>query len=346
MLNLRIHTDNTLSATGELIFDRDGEYCYGRRAFLHGDRIGFTLLLPRALGASYVKACIRNDYTGCVIERQLHFSTMKCDMDLYRVTVDTVKDFCTKDDISDKKENSGLYFIGFYIKTVAGDAYAYKPSCGNTVAFRKAEGDMPYQFQLTVSDFSHNAPEWIYGGIIYHVFVDRFCRTVETPMRRDSILNTDWDNGIPEYPEYPGAHLENNTFFGGNLYGVADKLDYISSLGVNCIYLSPVFEAYSNHKYDTGNYMKVDDAFGGEDALRKLISEAQKSNIRIILDGVFNHTGDDSIYFNKYGKYDSIGAYQSKSSEYYSWYDFKEFAYEYTSWWGIKTRPRIHTGRA
>ena len=336
MQNLRIHTDNTLSATGELIFDRDGEYCYGRRAFTHGDRIGFTLLLPRALGTSGVLMKMRNDHTGSIIKRELVWNGRRRDMDVYSCLIDT------NDDI---KERCGLFFIGFSVNTVVGEAFAYKPSCGSRVAFRIADGDMPFSFQLTVSDFSFAAPEWIYGGTIYHVFVDRFCRTVETPVRSDSILNTDWDNGIPEYPDYPGAHLENNTFFGGNLYGVTDKLDYIASLGVNCIYLSPIFEAYSNHKYDTGNYMKVDESFGGESALEKLISEASKRNIRIILDGVFNHTGADSIYFNKYGKYDSLGAYQSKESKYYSWYDFKHFPDDYTSWWGIKTLPRIHTDR-
>jgi glycosidase len=157
------------------------------------------------------------------------------------------------------------------------------------------------------------------------------------------ILNTDWENGLPQYPLYPGAPLENNMFFGGNLDGVTKKLDYIASLGVNCIYLNPIFEAHSNHKYDTGNYLKIDDMFGGEEAFLRLLAEAKKRNIRIVLDGVFNHTGDDSIYFNRRGRYPTLGAYQSKDSPYYSWYDFKKFPDEYTCWWNIGILPRINT---
>ena len=105
-------------------------------------------------------------------------------------------------------------------------------------------------------------------------------------------------------------------FFGGNLKGIEDKLDYLYELGTRVIYLSPIFEAYSNHKYDTGDYMRVDACFGGDEALKELIERAKEKNIGIILDGVFNHTGADSLYFNKFGNYDSIGAYQSKNSKY------------------------------
>jgi hypothetical protein len=140
---------------------------------------------------------------------------------------------------------------------------------------------------------------------------------------------------VPQYGEYPGAFVKNNVFFGGNLIGVREKLDYLASLGVSVIYLSPIFKAYSNHKYDTGDYMTVDEMFGGDKALKELIKEASRKDIKIILDGVFNHTGDDSLYFNKYGKYDSLGAYESRESEYYNWYNFKNHPDEYESWWGI-----------
>ena len=131
--------------------------------------------------------------------------------------------------------------------------------------------------------------------------------------------------------------------YGGTLKGITKKLDYIKSLGTTIIYLSPIFKSPSNHKYDTADYTKVDKAFGGESALRELISEAKKRKIGIILDGVFNHTGSDSLYFNKYGNYKSIGAYQSKESKYYSWYEFQKFPDKYTSWWGIDILPRINT---
>jgi cyclomaltodextrinase len=113
-------------------------------------------------------------------------------------------------------------------------------------------------------------------------------------------------------------------------------------LGVNIIYLSPIFEAYSNHKYDTGDYHKIDPMFGSEASLIKLIRKAKKYGISIILDGVFSHTGDDSIYFNKYGRYDSTGAFQSMDSPYYQWYTFNKWNDDYLSWWGIKTLPEVN----
>ena len=91
-----------------------------------------------------------------------------------------------------------------------------------------------------------------------------------------------------------------------------------------------------------GNYHKIDPMFGTENSLKKLIKEAKKYNIHVILDGVFSHTGDDSIYFNKYGRYDSIGAYQSKDSPYYDWYTFNNWNDDYVSWWGIKTLPEVN----
>ena len=232
----------------------------------------------------------------------------------------------------------GLYYLRFEADTARGRYYSRREGAN----YYLAEEAAAFDFQLLISDFLYEKPSWIYGGIIYHVFVDRIFRGTETPPSAGGILDPDWENGIPEYPPYPGAPLKNNTFFGGNLDGVRLKLSYIASLGVNCIYLSPIFRAASNHKYDTGDYTTVDEAFGGDAALLRLVAEAEDYGIRIILDGVFNHTGDDSMYFNKYGHYDTVGAYQSKDSPYYSWYDFEKFPDKYTSWWGIDILPRIN----
>ena len=158
--------------------------------------------------------------------------------------------------------------------------------------------------------------------MIYHIFVDRFNRGKNTKQSQKSHLLCEWDAPIPEYPRYIGEPIKNDYFYGGNLRGITDKLDYLKSLGVTVLYLSPIFESPSNHKYDTADYMSVDEAFGGEQELKKLIKSAKRLGISVILDGVFNHTGSDSIYFNKNGNYKSLGAYQSKDSEYYSWYTF------------------------
>ncbi len=182
-------------------------------------------------------------------------------------------------------------------------------------------------------------------GVIYHVFVDRFASSGRYPVKERAVLNPDWDHGVPPYALYPGEALDNNVFFGGDLTGVEEKLDYIAELGVKTIYLSPIFEAYTNHKYDTADYLTVDSMFGGENALRSLCQAAREKDIQVILDGVFNHTGDDSVYFNRYGHYDSVGAYQSKESPYYSWYYFKNHPYEYDSWWGVDILPRLHSDK-
>ncbi len=182
-------------------------------------------------------------------------------------------------------------------------------------------------------------------GVIYHVFVDRFATSGRYPLKERAVLNPDWDNGTPPYALHPGEPLDNNVFFGGDLTGVEQKLDYIADLGVKTIYLSPIFDAYTNHKYDTGNYLAVDSMFGGEEALRSLCQAAKEKGIAIILDGVFNHTGDDSVYFNRYGHYDSVGAYQSTQSPYYSWYYFKNHPCEYDSWWGVDILPRLHSDK-
>ncbi len=182
----------------------------------------------------------------------------------------------------------------------------------------------------------------IKGGV-YHIFVDRFNKT-DVKLRPDSKYNNDWENGIPEYQRNTGEFLENNTHFGGSFEGIEKKLDYLENLGVDAIYLSPVCKAYSNHKYDVGSYFDIDENFGGKEGLVSLVKKCHDRNIKVILDAVFNHTGDNSVYFNKFNNYSDTGAYQSKNSPYYAWYTFTNYPHEYNSWWGIKCLPAINKG--
>ena len=199
------------------------------------------------------------------------------------------------------------------------------------------------KFSLLVYEDYFRAKEWFGNGIMYHVFVDRFAKGDIAPWYRDDVvINDDWYNGVPQYAKNPGDRLANNMFFGGNLKGIEDKLDYLASLGTKVIYLSPIFKAYSNHKYDTGDYMTVDEMFGGEEAFRSLLEKARERGMSIILDGVFNHTGDDSLYFNKHGKYQSVGAYNDYNSPYREWFNFKNYPYDYDSWWGIDILPKLN----
>lgn len=198
-------------------------------------------------------------------------------------------------------------------------------------------------YELLVFNKDYDTPDWIKGGLIYHIFVDRFYREeiFNKNDKRGIVIRNDW-GGMPNYIPDKYGEVANNDFFGGNLDGIIKKLPYLKELGVTAIYLSPIFEAYSNHKYDTGDYLKIDPMFGDEKLLSMLCGESKKYGIGIILDGVFSHTGDDSIYFNKYGSYNSAGAFQSKQSPYFEWYTFNNWNDDYKCWWGIKTLPEIN----
>lgn len=207
----------------------------------------------------------------------------------------------------------------------------------NGAAFAKGK---PRPWQLTVFSAHYTTPDWIKGGAFYHIFVDRFKSSGRRVEKEGAVLREDW-GGLPVYLPDEKGEIKNNDFFGGDLPGIIEKLPYLHELGVSCIYLSPVFEAASNHKYDTGDYLKIDPAFGTEVDFIALCEQAAALGIKIILDGVFNHTGSDSIYFNREERYDSLGAYNSQASKYYKWYSFTDWPDKYEAWWGIYTLPGI-----
>lgn len=198
------------------------------------------------------------------------------------------------------------------------------------------------QFMLLVYDADFTVPRWLGSKIIYHIFVDRFAKTGgDLSIRDDAVFNSDWDGDVPSFAEKPGGEVANNDFFGGSLDGIVQRLDYLASLGVGTLYLSPIFEAYSNHRYDTGDYERVDALVGGDPALDRLLEAAAERGMKVILDGVFNHTGDDSRYFNRRGRYPETGAYQSPESPYFKWYNFRDYPDSYECWWNIRILPRL-----
>ena len=240
-----------------------------------------------------------------------------------------------------KNVQPGLYF--YYFEIFIGNSVFYTSSINNYdfELIHNPSSVKPFELVLYSDDFK--TPKTFYGKTMYHIFVDRFYKSSKpVPLRDDAILINDFENGIPEFASQKGGEVKNNTFFGGTLYGICEKLDYLCELGVDIIYLSPIFKAFSNHKYDTGDYLTIDEMFGGKQALEQLLEQARQRNIMVVFDGVFNHTGDDSVYFNKYGKYQSLGAYQSKESPYYKWYTFNNFPNDYECWWGIDILPRLN----
>lgn len=201
-------------------------------------------------------------------------------------------------------------------------------------------GDWLPEWQLTVTECDYKTPNWAKQGVIYQIFADRFCKKGDIPFTKRGRLHADWYER-PDIAE-DGKEYRADDFFGGNIEGIISKLDYIRSLGVKCIYLSPIFKSCSNHRYDTGDYLAIDELFGTEEQFKTLLDEAHSRDIKIMLDGVFNHTGADSKYFNREGNYDTLGAYQSKQSPYYDWYYFTHYPTEYACWWGSTVVPTVN----
>lgn len=232
-------------------------------------------------------------------------------------------------------DTAGIYYYRFEMRNRDGVWYYGRGENGESVC-----GENLPEWQLTVYKSSYKTPDFAKGNIIYHVFVDRFNRADGVKTKRKYRLHESFSES-PEVVSADGKYYADD-FFGGNFNGIREKLDYLEELGVGIIYLSPIFKAYSNHRYDTGDYLKVDELLGTEDDLKRLLDAAHEKGMKIILDGVFNHSGADSLYFNKFGTYDSLGAYQSKSSPYYDWYYFKKFPDEYACWWGCDNVPDLN----
>lgn len=230
----------------------------------------------------------------------------------------------------------GVWFYRFEGEMSDGSVAFFGRGSGGTAL----RGDWLPEWQLTVSKYDYKTPNWAKQGIIYQIFADRFCKVGEQEFDKHGRMHVYW-NERPDIAE-DGKDYRADDFFGGNAKGIMSRLDYLKSLGVSCIYLSPIFKSSSNHRYDTGDYLQIDELFGTEDELRALVAKAKKKGIAVMLDGVFNHTGADSRYFNKDGRYHEVGAYQSRESKYFDWYYFNEYPNDYHCWWGSTVVPTVN----
>lgn len=194
-------------------------------------------------------------------------------------------------------------------------------------------------YQLTVTFQGYKTPDLLKGGVIYQIFPDRFYRGGNADVCEGKVLRKDW-GGQPTYRNADGQIL-NNEFFGGDFKGITAKLGYLKEMGVTVVYLNPIVTAFSSHRYDTGDYMQPDPLLGTEDDLKEMLSEGEKAGIFFVFDGVYNHTGADSKYFNRYSRYPSLGAYNSIDSPYYGWYEFYDYPDGYKSWWNFSSLPSI-----
>lgn len=301
---------------------RKTEYKSAVRAIATREKVKFRIIVPRSMGCSGARLAVRKDGEDTVFYSMFWAGMCGNDHEFWELHF-----YAT---------TPGLYFYHFELDTPWG--LNYLKNTGGGIGDFNAQGA---EFQQTVYDSQFKTPDFLKGGIIYQIFPDRFYNsgTEKTGVPESRVMRK-WGEE-PFWNESQMNGMWNNDYFGGDLKGIEEKLPYIKSLGVTCIYLNPIFEANSNHRYDTADYEKIDPLLGTEQDFKSLCKKAKKMGISVILDGVFSHTGCDSKYFNMYSHYDCVGAYNSTESPYYSWYKFTDYPNDYKSWWGIKLLPEV-----
>lgn len=229
----------------------------------------------------------------------------------------------------------GLYFYYFKIETAESKFNLYKQGSDTNME----EGDL---WQVTCYDKDYDTPSEFKGKVMYQIFPDRFYKygNADTKDKLEPFIIHENTDDIPVYLPNEQGKIVNNDFFGGNLKGISHKIPYLKEMGVGIIYLNPIFMAYSNHRYDTADYKRIDPLLGTEADFADLCKEAHKSGIKIILDGVFSHTGSNSVYFDSNHIFGN-GAVSNEKSPYREWYMFEQYPHKYTSWWGIDTLPCV-----
>ena len=283
-----------------------------------GTPVTFTVLTDRMQGAKSVRMVTRSALTGVEQNYALVWQGLRGCVETWQGTI--------------QPDAPDVFFYHFAVECKDGPVLLQKGAASASVAGNGSD------YQLTVYDAAGALP--VQYDVMYQIFPDRFCNSgaPKENVPDDRILRNDW-GGQPYYKPDASGTVRNDDYFGGDLPGITQKLDYLAGLGVTTLYLNPVFEAHSNHRYNTADYSKIDPLLGTAEDLEKLCAQAQKRGMRILLDGVFSHTGSDSIYFNREGRYQCLGAYQGEQSPYYSWYHFTQFPDKYDAWWGFPTLP-------
>ena len=290
--------------------------------------------VPCGTAVSYtVRPLRREGWSRCVLVTQREFSGQTAELELP----------CTGQD-GDRNRFSGIFsapaepeLVWYWFRLFRED--------GSSILLDRSGyhgGENVQSWQLTVYEES-STPAWFGCGIVYQIFPDRFCR-LELPnpagMVGSRTIHENWSD-LPDWRPDAQGEVRNCDFFGGSLQGILSKLDDLADFGVTVLYLNPVFESASNHRYNTADYRAIDPMLGTEDDFHHLCQEAKRRGIRVILDGVFNHTGSQSRYFNADGFYSDTGAAQSPDSPYYHWYSFHPWPADYDAWWGIRTLPAV-----
>ena len=234
-------------------------------------------------------------------------------------------------------DTTGLYFYYFRIHKPDSCFRLFKQGDDTNM-----EDGSQWQVSCVPADFT--TPDWAKGATIYQVFPDRFYKYGHcdlTGKLEPYTIHRHWDEEVVWKPDAKGEVL-NNDFYGGNFKGIAKKMGYIASMGATILYLNPISKSFSSHRYDTGDYKTPDPMLGTEEDFVAMCEEAHKHGIKVILDGVYSHTGSNSLYFDREGIFGGNGAYCSQESPYYSWYQFYNYPNSYNSWWGFYTLPTVN----
>ena len=283
----------------------------------------------------HVRPLTRDGYSRCVLVARREFSGEEIQMELLPEAVDGERTRFTGV-LTAPSEPELLWYHFRLIRSDGSTALLDQSGWQETGEIQS--------WQLTVYEKTAT-PLWFGGGVVYQIFPDRFCRLSlpdPTGLVGNRWVHENW-NDQPVWAPDPDGEVRNRDFFGGSLNGITAKLDDLAALGVTVLYLNPIFESASNHRYNTADYLNVDPLLGTNEEFEVLCREAAKYGIGIVLDGVFSHTGSDSRYFNREGRYGEGGAYRDPNSPYRSWYDFDpKYKGGYRSWWGFETLPEVN----
>ena len=293
---------------------RDPRYKTPYGAAASGTQVQFTLRPPRGDCFSYASLTARFESRhNEIVVMKMPWQGHELGQDVFSAALDTVG-------------YVGLVWYSFRLERLDGHWTELGP------------------YQLTVYDGTEEVPAWFGEGVTYQIFPDRFCRSrVPDPkgLVGERTVHQNWEEA-PEFLPNDYGEIRNRDFFGGDFQGIVDKLDYLKDLGVETLYFNPIFEAAENHRYGTADYSRADPMLGTNEDFTRLCGEAHRRGMRVMLDGVFNHTGFVSRYFNGDGFYPEAGAYQSWDSPYRSWFSFSQWPRKYDSWWGIYSLPAVN----
>ena len=288
-----------------------------------GQECPLTIHIPSSVRPTSVKCILSYEHGGHAQDIELSLHAKSGPYDIFRGSFSI--------------PYTGLYFYYFYITKPDGGFRLFKQGDDTNM-----EAGDQWQVSCVPADFK--TPDWAKGATIYQVFPDRFHKSGKVDLTgklEPYTIHKYWYEEVDWRPTPEGVVL-NNDFYGGNYRGIAEKMDYIAEMGTTILYLNPISKSFSSHRYDTGDYKTPDPMLGTMEDFKAMVKAAHDHGIKVILDGVYSHTGSDSLYFNKKGTFSGSGAYQSSDSPFHNWYTFYNWPDSYNSWWNFDTLPTVN----